>query len=232
MKGEKLVATLGYQWDVKEDSISSTMEPAVVSKKRGMSQNMKLSDIRNNAKLVTKRGLAVFCASVVSTDSVLSVPLQLGAKLLLSRASVLSPGLESENKPLVNIDSEFTQDVLSQIKSIRKFKSILPLITGQVRNLYDRIYGEYIDHQRMITKDQWKYIVYPHAKRERLYNLEKDPYEKNDLSNHPEYLTLKSELKQDLKQLQKEMNDDLDIDNPPDFWDPTIKKNKKRAGAH
>ena len=65
-----------------------------------------------------------------------------------------------------------------------------------------------------------------------MYNLEKDPYEKNDLSNHPEYLTLKSELKQDLKQLQKEMNDDLDIDNPPDFWDPTIKKNKKRAGAH
>ena len=84
MTGEKLVATLGYLWDLQGDFVSSTKEPSVVSKKRGMSSNVKLSDIKDNPKLVTKRGIAVLCASVLSTDGVLSVPLQLGAKLLLS----------------------------------------------------------------------------------------------------------------------------------------------------
>ena len=63
-----MVATLGFLWDLQEDLIISTMEPSFVSKKRGMSRNMALSEVQNNPKLVTKRSIAVFCASIVSTD--------------------------------------------------------------------------------------------------------------------------------------------------------------------
>ena len=80
------------------------MEPAFISKKREMSRNAKLSDVHANDGLITKRGLAVLCASLVSTDGVLSVPLQLGAKLLLSRAAVVCPGMESWNRQLVEDD--------------------------------------------------------------------------------------------------------------------------------
>ena len=48
-----------------------------MSKKRGMSRNAKLSDIHSDDSLITKRGLAVLCASLVSTDGIFSVPLQL-----------------------------------------------------------------------------------------------------------------------------------------------------------
>ena len=84
---------------------------------------MKLSNIQNNDKLVRKRGLAVLCASIVSTDGILSVPLQLGTKLFLLGASVISPGLESWTQPLSEIDAEFTNDVLKYVnlKSLGNF---------------------------------------------------------------------------------------------------------------
>ena len=84
----------------------------------------------------------------------------------------------------------------------------------------------------MITKGEWKLISYPHYQKLRLYNIAKDPQEMKDLAMNPEYTSVLASLKSDLKQLQKEMGDDLDIDNPPKYWDPTNKKNKKKSGAH
>ena len=126
------------------------MEPALVSKKRGMSRNMSLSEVQGNPKIITKRALAVLCASIVSTDGVMSAPLQLGAKLLLSRASVLCPGLEMWNKPLDEIDSKFTQDVLRYVKSIERYKDILPLDRKVVR-VGDRIDSVYIYHDASVS---------------------------------------------------------------------------------
>ena len=126
-KEESVTATLRYLWDLRTDTLSGTMEPAFISKKRGMSRNAKLSDIYENDNLVTKRGLAVLCASLVSTDGVLSVPLQLGAKLLLSRAAVVCPGMESWNKPLVEDDPEFVEDVRRYVKTIEHYKDLIPL---------------------------------------------------------------------------------------------------------
>ena len=96
-KEESVTATLGYLWNLETDTLTGTMEPAFISKKRGMSRNAKLSDVHENDNLVTKRGIAVLCASLVSTDGVLSVTLQLGAKLMLSHAAVVCPGMESWN---------------------------------------------------------------------------------------------------------------------------------------
>ena len=101
------------------------MEPAFVSKKRGMSRNAKLSDVHENDNLVTKRKIAVLCASLVSTDGVLSVPLQLGAKFLLSRVAVVCPGMESWNRPLVEDDPGFVEDVRRYVKTIEHYKNLI-----------------------------------------------------------------------------------------------------------
>ena len=54
----------------------------------------------------------------------------------------------------------------------------MPLIRGEKAELYDRIYGKYMDRQRMIIKGDWKLIFYPTAaKKMRLFNLRKDPQE-------------------------------------------------------
>eukprot|EP00903_Cladosiphon_okamuranus_P003977 g3975.t1 len=47
------------------------------------------------------------------------------------------------------------------------YKSVMPLLRGEVTKTHDRIYGAYIDTQRMILKDDWKIIVYPKLKPEK-----------------------------------------------------------------
>ena len=57
MEGEKETATLGYIWNLQRDEVSSTMDPAIISKKRGMSKNVALEEAKVNPKLITKRAM-------------------------------------------------------------------------------------------------------------------------------------------------------------------------------
>ena len=96
-----------------------------------------------------------------------------------------------------------------------EFKSLLPLLRGEKKTLYDRIYGKYINSQRMIKKGDWKLFFYPRAeKKMRLFNVADDPLEMKDLIDNPEYASLIAELKAEFKELQKEMADNLDVENP------------------
>lgn len=96
-----------------------------------------------------------------------------------------------------------------------EFKSVLPLLRGETKTQYDRIYGKYLDRQRMIRKGDWKLIFYPRAeKKMRLFNLAEDPQEKNDLIDVPNYASLVKQLKSEFLELQKEMGDDLNLDAP------------------
>ena len=105
---EKTTIILEYKWDLEEDTIGSTTVISLVSKKRGKSQNMKIEEANGNSSMITRRSLAVLSASIISTDCVLSTPLQVGAKLLLSRAAQLLPGgPEVWRKPLMGVDNEF-----------------------------------------------------------------------------------------------------------------------------
>ena len=149
-KEESVTATLGYLWNLETDTLTGTMEPAFISKKRGMSRNAKLSDVQENDNIITKRGIAVLCASLVSTDGVLSVPLQLGAKLLLSRAAVVCPGMESWNKPLVEDDPEFIEDVCRYIKTIEHYKDLIPLERKLV-NMGERVVGVVVFHDASVA---------------------------------------------------------------------------------
>ena len=94
-----------------------------------MPREIPFTAVEENDAMVTKRSLAVLTASIVSTDGVLSAPLQLGAKLLLSRAATLCPGTDSVKwtVPLKTIDSEIVTDVVSYIKTIKDYKEIRPL---------------------------------------------------------------------------------------------------------
>ena len=133
---------------------------------------------------------------------------------------VVGPGI----KPNSKIDTPiYLQDAMATAIEIAgaekpahvEFKSLMPLIKGEKRVQYDRIYGKYTNTQRMILKDDWKLIFYPNAaKKMRLFNIENDPAEMNDLIDNPEYATKIKELKREFVELQKEMGDPLDVDKP------------------
>lgn len=94
-----------------------------------------------------------------------------------------------------------------------EFKSFLSLAKGlEDQPLYpEGIYGAYVNHQRMIRKNQFKLIFYPKIKKTLLFDLEQDPLEMNDLSEDDEYQETAKELFEGLLILQKKMNDTLDL---------------------
>lgn len=91
-----------------------------------------------------------------------------------------------------------------------EFHSLLPMLDG-AESPYERIYGCYLNKQRSIRTDQYKLIVYPEASTLRLYNIQADPLEKQDLAKDPAMGQVIAELFRDLLKLQGEMHDDLDI---------------------
>ena len=145
---------------------------------------------------------------------------------------IAGPGIKSGanfDMPIYLQDAMATALELASAKKPKQveFKSVMPLIRGDKMVQYDRIYGKYIDYQRMIDEGDYKLIMYPRAKVVRLYNMVKDPEEMNDLAKNPEYASVVARLKADFKVLQKEMGDPLDVDNPP-VHKSSKKKPKKK----
>lgn len=92
-----------------------------------------------------------------------------------------------------------------------EFQSFLPLAQGRTMKTRDAIIGCYIGTQRMIRTDKYKMIIYPVANRVRLYDLEKDPLEMNDLAGQTQYRQLMYKLFDRFKELQIEICDPLDV---------------------
>ncbi|MBT3194558.1 MAG: sulfatase-like hydrolase/transferase [Verrucomicrobia bacterium] len=134
---------------------------------------------------------------------------------------VVGPGVKAQSQ----IDAPiYLQDAMAtalELAGVDKpahveFSSLMPLIRGEKAVQYDRIYGKYMDRQRMIIKGDWKLIFYPTAeKKMRLFNLKKDPHEMKDLIDNPEYASVVKSLRTEFVELQKEMGDPLDVNNPP-----------------
>lgn len=64
---------------------------------------------------------------------------------------------------------------------------------------------------RMYVFENWKYVWFD-GQKEELYDLDKDPYELDNLISDPSYEKIKLKLKNLLKQVQKETNDPVIID--------------------
>ena len=112
----------------------------------------------------------------------------------------------------------YLQDIMAtslELAGIEKpdfveFNSLLPQATGSAsEGPYDAIYGAYRDLQRMVRKDGFKMIVYPAINRVRLFDLEKDPMEMNDLAEDPAYAEKVKELQAELLRLQQHYEDPM-----------------------
>ncbi len=91
-----------------------------------------------------------------------------------------------------------------------QFNSLLPLLDGG-ESPYETIYGAYLQLQRSIRTDRFKLIVYPKANVVRLYDVQNDPLEMNDLAGDSRHGKTLHNLFRDLKSLQQQLNDSLDL---------------------
>ena len=116
----------------------------------------------------------------------------------------------------------YLQDIMAtslDIAGIEKpaqvdFNSLLPLATGKTeKSAYDAIYGAYFGCQRMLRTEQYKMIIYPTANIVRLFNMNNDPLEMNDLAQDPSRrpVELLKTLFGQFQRLQKEMDDPVDV---------------------
>lgn len=92
-----------------------------------------------------------------------------------------------------------------------EFRSVLPLLKGDLSGRRDAIYGGYLELQRAVIHDGWKLIAYPKAGVFRLYHLAKDPEELKDLAADPALRERRTALFTRLTALQKELDDKLDL---------------------
>lgn len=131
---------------------------------------------------------------------------------------VVGPGVEAGRK----IDRAiYLQDVMPttlELAGIEKpkyveFDSLADELKGQkVEKDAERpIYGAYLELQRSIRVGGYKLIAYPKAKKLRLYDLENDPLEMNDLAEDANSRKIVKGLFDQLVVLQKEMDDQVDL---------------------
>jgi arylsulfatase A-like enzyme len=78
-------------------------------------------------------------------------------------------------------------------------KSQVPVLRGAQSSMYEFVVGYFRDSQRMIRTNRWKLIQYPLAQKTQLFNLEVDPFERNDLSSQPEQTPVLDRLSRKLQ---------------------------------
>ena len=101
-------------------------------------------------------------------------------------------------------------------KSMQGF-SLKPILTGKANKVREASYYHFYEHGKRLPEmigvrtDRYKLIHYPTMKgdyRRELFDLEKDSEEMHNLAKNPEYEALKETLKQQLRSLIKELDDD------------------------
>ena len=130
---------------------------------------------------------------------------------------IAGPGLPKHKR----IDAPvYMQDVMpttlelagQDIPPYVQFKSLLPLLRDEEAQLYDAVYGAFEHAQRMVRCGDFKLIVYPKAQTVLLYDVKSDPDEMNNLAGQPEYGDTVKTLFAELKRLQHEAGDPLELD--------------------
>jgi len=140
-------------------------------------------------------------------DSSMRVP------LLMSGPNV--PAGKRVSAPVYLQDVMATSIELSGLDKPKQveFNSLMPLATGKTnKSSYDTIYGAYFAAQRMYRTDKYKMIIYPTINVVRLYDMVNDPLEMKDLAEGvTRPVELMNTLFTEFQELQKEMNDPIDL---------------------
>ncbi|VAX37843.1 Sulfatase [hydrothermal vent metagenome] len=92
-----------------------------------------------------------------------------------------------------------------------QFKSILPLLKGERTQNYTSLYGAYTNVQRSVTVGDYKLILYPKIKKVLLFNLKNDSLEMHNLAEKTGSQPIIKHLMKELRKLQKETGDQLDL---------------------
>ena len=100
------------------------------------------------------------------------------------------------------------------IPSTVEFPSLAPLLRREPHTLHDAVFTYHRHTQRAIRTRTHKLIVYPQVQKIQLFDIENDPWEMHDLSENPASAQLKAGLFQQLRQMQKELDDPLDLGDP------------------
>ena len=130
---------------------------------------------------------------------------------------VVGPNIPKNEKRDMQI---YLQDIMATTLDLAEidkpdyveFNSLIPYIENEsLESAYSEIYGAYRHLQRMVRTNKYKLIVYPAAEKIRLYNIENDPEELNDLAGNPEYADVVTDLAGKLKKQQELMDDPLNL---------------------
>lgn len=130
---------------------------------------------------------------------------------------VCGPGIPKKRKITAPI---YLQDIMPTTLALAnvvkpkhvQFEDIMPLAKGTVnKSPYKEIYGAYLDAQRSVTIGNEKLLVYPNVPIVRVYDIFRDPFEKNDLAGTKRGKVIASKLFPRLLKLQKKMGDKLDL---------------------
>ncbi len=145
---------------------------------------------------------------------------------------ISGPGIPKGKKIKTPI---YLQDVMAtsmDIAGIEKpkhieFNSVLPIINNENKDTNNVIYGAFLNKQRMVRTKDYKYILYPFINVERLYDLNKDPLEMNDISKTIKCKKTLKKMRALLTQEMEKMNDPLDLQDLVESY--KLYKHKKKT---
>ena len=91
-------------------------------------------------------------------------------------------------------------------------KSLTPVIRNKTNAVRDSLYFAYKDIQRGLRKDQYKLIKYNVNDKQttQLFDLNKDPWEMNNLADNPAYTERLKKISRLLKQYAKKVGDNVE----------------------
>ena len=130
---------------------------------------------------------------------------------------IAGPGIPSNEKRDQRV---YLQDVMPTVLEYAgvpqpeyvDFHSLTSLIQdANIDSPYPSVYGAYMNIHRMVISGDYKLIMYPKIEKLLLYNLIEDPEEMHNLAKQSEYQKKVKEMVQELKTLQMEMEDPLEI---------------------
>jgi choline-sulfatase len=97
------------------------------------------------------------------------------------------------------------------------FPSIVPLITGEKRELQPALYAAFLNRQRAVRTTEWKLIRTPAQHRVQLFAINKDPWEMHNLANDQKYAETLNSLNAQLRALMVQMKDPMPTEKV--FWE-------------
>jgi len=119
------------------------------------------------------------------------------------------------NEALFNMQSLFAttcEMARIPIPESVQFPSIVPLITGEKKQLQDALYAAFLDRQRAVRTERWKLIRTPKAGAVQLFDIKRDPWEMHNLAGEPKHATTLAALDARLRELMRELHDPLAVE--------------------